>query len=195
MANDNGGERLINRIISDAEAEAQSAVSEAVKQAASILDAGAKKAEKLIADAEKNGKIAEKAVFDRVRTNAELESRKLLLQKKRELLNEAFAKAKAKFCMLDDETLINFYCSIMKNECTGSEMLSPSEKHFVLIKEAADRVNRESGYNLRIGEGIAIDDGGFMILAGGYEKDCSIDSVFKMLKDAEQTSVAKILFE
>ncbi len=195
MNNVTGGDKLIEKIISDARAEAEGLMTEAQKNADAVLKKGRAEAERIRARAHAEGAEATKAALERAQINAQLESRKYVLKRKRELIDEAFDEAKKRFYELDEKSIIGFYVSLLKKECSGGEIICPSSDHAGLVSAAAGCVNDEGELKgeLTLAEPIEAC-GGFIIKSRGYEKDCTLDAVIGLLKDREQTAVAQILF-
>ncbi len=197
MANENGSSILISRILSDADAEAEHTLADAAAKAVAICSKAEAEAARLTSEGEKSAKAAEDAVLDRMRTNAELESRKYLLKKKRELISRAFCEAEARFKAMPGEMKADFFKTLIIKECEGGEVLRPCAADRSVLSSvlsgANDALKAQGKAPVTLGEDADID-GGFLLCCGSYEKNCSLKAVFGQLTEDEQHNVAELLF-
>ncbi len=181
---------LIDRIIADAKDAAAKVLADAEASCNSIREATdaqiANKAEQF----EKERAQQTKAVIDGYQTRAELDGKKELLRDKRALLDDVFEKTYRRLLDLPTEKREKLYLSILKTEAKANDVVAPAKAD----REAIVRAASQLPFAVRISEQDADTEAGFILYGGSYEKDCSMKSVLRELRDAEETNVAKILF-
>ena len=200
MANGNtaGSQKLVDRIISDAMADAQATKAQADETCAAILAGGKEQAAKL---AEKNAAQREAAVagiLERSRTNAELEARKNLLAERRQVIDEVFAAAYEKMCAMDDATRTAICKRMLLQEADGGESIKAAKADRALIEALLPEVNGALAAAGKAPIQAEIQDAevayGFVLVGDGYEKDCSFAAILRDARAQEETKVAGILF-
>lgn len=177
------------RIRKDAEEEAEKVLGEAKKETGSIR-------EKILGDARASIQDEKK----RILTMANLEARKKVLEKKQDLLEEAFQKALNHLGHLaDEEYRETVKKMLLKATESGKEevIVSPGEKR--ITPALLNEVNEELRSQGRPGE-LKISperkdfQGGFILKAGRKEVNNTFDSLFKERREELETEVAGILF-
>ena len=181
---------LIDRIIADAREAAAKVLADAEASCNSIRETTdaeiARKAEQF----EKVRAQQTKAVIDGYKTRAELDGKKEALRDKRALLDSVFDEAYRKLLDLPVERREKLYLSILKTEAKENDVIAPAKPD----REAVTRAAKQLPFHVRIDERDTDAEAGFILYGGSYEKDCSMKSVLRELRDAEETNVAKILF-
>lgn len=193
MTNDNqsGASKLVARILEDANADACVAAEEAARAVESLRLEGEAAVKQRCAAYAKNRETATQAVLDGCRTRASLEGRKASLAKKREIIDDVFSRAYQALLALDKRERSDICRRILMAEAEGGETILPAGAD----REAIADCIRQCGLpGVKLGEVDAPYDGGFLLVGDGYEKDCSFASLMKELRDAEETTVAGLLF-
>lgn len=201
MANGNtaGTQKLVDRILSDAMADAQATKAQADETCRAILAGGKEQAAKL---AEKNKAAREAAVagiLERSRTNAELEARKNLLAERRKVIDEAFAAAYEKMCALDADARVGICKKLLLEEADGGETVEAAAADRAALMALLPEINAalEAAGKAPLKEGAEAADVayGFVLVGEGYEKDCSFEAILRDARAVEETKVAGILFD
>ena len=142
MANDtNGLDALVERIISDARSDAEKTLKLAAEQSDEIRRGAEKEAASVRLDGERKRLAAQNAVLERSRTNARLDGRKLMLKKKRELLDAVFDDAYGRFKAMDGDKRRVFLLGLLIREAAGGETVIAAERDRELICSFMDEVN------------------------------------------------------
>lgn len=215
----NSSEKIIGRIISVAQSEADEILSAAEKEAADITEQYEKKAAEIAASADAELSADTENARSRIKTSAEKLARNIMLDAKSAKIDEAFEKARIKLISLPDgdyeKMLSIMLVSTVKaqiesekraleqdtdgelTECKAYEViLSAGDKSRVgtaMIKEASD-IARSAGKTLVISEDSASIDGGFILRAGDIEINCSIGLILSQLRNDLEGDVYRILF-
>lgn len=194
MANDtnSGAEKLTSRILEEAEAEAGRVIMEAEAKAGAIASEAAAEAERLNMEYAKRAERAAEDIIERSRTNAALDSRKAALREKRRVLGEAFALAKKELCALEGERRRALIERMIRENAKGGETLRPAKPDRELI--AALIAELEPSLPLSLGEDMEAG-GGFRLLGGGYETDCTFEALLKGFRERREGEAARLLFE
>ena len=195
-----GAEKLIEKIIGDAQRDAESYWHDAEEKKKDLRD-------KLNRDIEKRKAEIDRMAEESVRENKkrlaavyDLEYRKQLLAAKQEMMAQAKALAMQKLEALPDEK----YLSLLKQrliDCaadgTGGIIVSKSEKR--ITKAFLDDVNKTLKERRGTGEIKLLDEkrdmtGGFVYVNGGLEIDMSLEALLSEAWQQSETEVAAVLF-
>ncbi len=186
-----GTNKLAERILAEAEAEASMALERAAEETRAI---GAE-SDRAIADKRAllaaRREAAAKAVRDGYKTRASLDAQKSALSKKRAVIDKAFEEAYQALLKLDAEERARLCERMLRAEAEGGELVKPAKADRAGVERAVASV----GKGLRLSEEDAPIDGGFLLIGEGYEKDCSFRSLTGVLRDSEETNAAKMLFD
>lgn len=86
-------EKITNEILEEAKLERENLLNDAQAQADEIIKEARTKAEKMINDAKEMGRSEKEKIIERRRVIVNVDKRKLLLEKKQEILKDTFEKA------------------------------------------------------------------------------------------------------
>ena len=200
MANNNSGaDALIGRILADAQAEADTALADADKEAERIALIAKDECFRTENETELRTKRLNDAAQEKSRTNAALDSRKYALKVKRALIDEAFALAAERMEQKSDAERSALIKALLIREAEGGEMIIPAARDEANVKSVLAEVNAALAQSGRAPLTIAPADaditGGFILKAAGYEKNCAFAAVLREVRAAEESAVAGILFE
>lgn len=200
MANGiNNADKLLARILDDAKAEAAKIEAVAAAEVEAIAAKAEKEAAAITADAEKKADAARHDTIAHAETAAKLEARKQALGARRAVLDEAFEAALEKLCAMEGEARTALNVKMLLREAAGGErvVFAAAEEPFSgAVLEEANRALAAAGRKALVPGGRDADiRGGFRLLGGGYEKDCSFEAMLREARDRLEGGVAKLLFE
>ncbi len=192
-------EQVVEKILSQAKAEAEAIVKEARDKAA---------AQKAEMDAElaefdtKTQELAKAAADDklqRMMAGARMSNGKALLAARVEILDDVFAKAKKAVNELDDAAYLKLMTDLMKKAVeTGDEEVVIGKNEKRLNADFVKQVNRELGDgfkgNLRLSERTADIAGGFLLSRGKVQINASTDVLVDRLRESLEIELSKELF-
>jgi vacuolar-type H+-ATPase subunit E/Vma4 len=195
---DNNGDKLIERILLDAEAEAESVRKAGSAEAESIL----KKGEEEIAVMRKENELAcakaVREIEERSRIKGDLEARKYVLYEKRKVVREAFDAAKTALCELVGSERENLLKRLLEKEAEGGERILPSAQDRPVLQKLLPALNDKLLAAGRQPLVLETKDyscsGGFMLVSDIYEKNCSFEAVMQELMAKEESKAAEMLF-
>jgi V/A-type H+-transporting ATPase subunit E len=190
---------IIRQIEEDAKAEADSLLSNAKAEADAIREKSKRQAEKLRAEETQKAEEKAKEHGRRIETLAGLELRKEILKEKKNLIEDAFAKAEAKIAGLSpDEHRAFLEPIILKAVESGNEEVVTSAQHrdaFTpeFIQDLKTKFGSKNG-GLRLSEESGDFSGGFVLREGKKEINLTLTSLVTSIRDSLEPEVAKILF-
>ncbi len=190
---------ILKQIGEDAKAEADSMLSREKAGAESIVEKAKKNAERLREDLTKKAHERADEHGRRIETLAGLELRKETLREKKNLLDEAFAKAEERIASLPPDEYLAFLKPIIIGAVeSGNEELILSERHRdIFTPDFLDKLNGELGSEkgrLRMGEDSGEFSGGFILRDGRKETNMTLRSLIGSQRDGLEPEVANILF-
>jgi V/A-type H+-transporting ATPase subunit E len=199
----NGGkaEKLKQKIVSDAEAEARKTVEEGEDQAGRIRKEARAEAARIASEASAKAKAQAEEHIRRQISLRELEARKAILAEKGKLIDEVFDGALRELKERDKKSGYSITRDLLLKAIeVGDEeiILSPEDRQNI-DSAFIDNLNaslREAG---KRGE-VAVSsetrniDGGFILRRGRAETNSSFGTLLAMLRDDIETEVAGILF-
>lgn len=186
----NQGDRLIERILSQAKADVDAAQKRAQEGCRGVWDGCRRRVDQQAAEAAAVRDAAVQGVLDGARTRAELEGRKQALAMRRQLLDEAFCQATAALHRLSGPQRAQLLGYLLETETAPGDEIVPAGPDRAVLQEQIAALNRP----LTLSPQDAPLEGGFLIIGGSYEKDCSLAALMNQIRQEEEGNVARILF-
>ncbi|MGN0298228.1 MAG: V-type ATP synthase subunit E [Lachnospiraceae bacterium] len=194
-----GLEKMLQQILDEANETAKKKVAEAKAEADSIM-AEANKAAAVL-DAENQNKMAAVAVSSREKANssAQLKRRQVLLKTKQEIINDILRQAQQAFTSMETEEYFSYIEKMLKKYtqakngeiCFNTKDLQRMPANFSSIIE---KIARENGGKLIISENSVNILGGFVLVYGGIEENCSIEAMFHTQREMLADKLNRFLF-
>ncbi|HKM17620.1 MAG: hypothetical protein GX228_01605 [Firmicutes bacterium] len=196
-----GLEQLTNKIVEDAQLQADRTIKQAQEEAQSIIDQARQRAEaqcdKIIADAESRAR----ELSERLLSVAELNARKERLKVKQELIGQAFAQALDRLCSLPDDQYFAILSELIAAAATAGteEIVLASRDQQRLPAGFLAQVNAKvKAQNLPgamvLAQNPAPIKGGFILRAGKISVNHSFEAVLRQNYDHLAMEVAGLLF-
>ena len=192
----NGIEKIIQLIQAEAQTEIDAVLEKAREEAAEITARYQQQSETEAADLEyRNKKIASERE-ERLISVAQMESRKVTLQVKQEMVEKAYELALKKLCSMQDDQYIEVLKQlILKASVSGrEEVIFSSEIRETIGKAAVEQANQSSGKNLILSKETRPIPGGFILKDGNIEVNCAFDTLVRLERAETAGTVAKKLF-
>lgn len=184
------GNKLVDRILSDARIAASDIEAKANADAIEICAEAAKKREALRKENITKRDASIKSLIDGAVTRARIDGKKYELSLKRGLIDEVFEKSYIALNSMNAVDSAAVLKSILLNEVAEGDTVIPSQKDRELIIKLAS----ELPVKVIVSELNAPVERGFVIQCDGYEKDCSFRSLLNEVRENEETAVSKLLF-
>lgn len=197
-----GLEKILGVITSEAEAEAGQKLEAAKKAARAVEEEASLKAktesERILAAAEADARN----ILERAKSAAALSERQLLLNTKQQLIGEVTAGALEQMKKLPDE---DYFAVILRLAAAHSDNapgvirfsaadLGRLPENFAASLKAALKVAGKENASLNISDDAADIDGGFVLIYGDIEENCSFDALFAEQADVLLDVANRVLF-
>lgn len=180
-------QKIIDKILADANAENVKILESANEYAQKIIDSAQEKADKELESCRELAQTeAEKAAAKEI-SGAEMEAKKIVLQTKQQCLENTIVAAKEKLLALNgkeyEETILNMLSSAHQ----GDEVIF-SEKD----KKSLAKLVEEKGWT--VSSETRPINGGFIVKKGEIEYNYSFESIIAVEKEEIEQIAAEILF-
>lgn len=193
----NGIEKITQRIDADAQAEIDQILSGAADAAAQLTARYQEQADKETAElAAKNEKAAAERE-ERLVSVAQMEARKVILGAKQEMVERAFDQALNTLCTLPDDQYTKTAAQLLQLAAPdGKGAVVFSENDRKRIGEAAVAMANEllGGGKLTLSAETRNLRGGFILVSGSVEVNCTFETLVRLQKGEIAGEVAKRLF-
>lgn len=194
-----GIEKITDQIIEEAKLSAASKVENARKEAEEIVEDARQECLKMEAEASEKEEILRKNHESRVKSSADQQRKRALLQAKQEIIKEVIDEAYRELKSQDSdsyfrtiEKLVKTYALPESGEVYFSEkdLLRMPENFSEKIEKAA----KERGGTLKLMKEARQIEDGFILVYGGIEENCTLRALLDAKKDQLQDQVNRILF-
>ncbi|MBP5307708.1 MAG: V-type ATP synthase subunit E [Clostridia bacterium] len=185
-------QKIIAKIISDAEEKALATVAGAERRAENIIAearaAAARSREEQLALL--SARHAE--TLRRREINARLDCNKLTLSARREVIDAVFDGALQKLCALPEAEYAAFIGKLLSKHAEGGETVVLSFRCGCREKIAALPVIKEK--NLTVSKEYGKFSGGAVLVGGGYDKNLTFEALIESAREEKQAEVVAALF-
>ena len=139
-----GIEKITGRIEGDAKAQADSILKRAEKQGKKIMEDAELSKKQILEDAEKKGKTDKEKIIGQKKAVADIDGRKMVLEKKQKLINDCFDEAADIIASMDRDDYIRFLVSIIRESGVKKGMLILNERDRAIVDELKEAVEKEN---------------------------------------------------
>lgn len=194
-----GLDKMISQILEEANAGALQKEADAKAKAEAILAEAKKEADERKAAIEEKSVKEAAAYRSRRKSSDDQKRRTALLLAKQEIISEMIGKAYETFCSMDTETYFRTIVKMVEKFALpeDGEILFSSKDLERMPEEVPAQIARaakEKGGSLTISSQSKEMDGGFILLYGGIEENCTFRAIFDSRKDDLQDKVNRKLF-
>jgi len=197
----NGIDKIIERILNEADLDRKSILSKAEGEAKEIYQSLKDKADAEALDIVNRGREQALRIIERSEGSSELESRSMLLDTKQKLIDQAFQRAKGMLLELPDDEYTSLLAGLAAPALTsGSEeiILGQSDlRRKAAVRKKINGKATEKGLPGKVTVSPQAGDfeGGLIVRQGNIETNCTFDTILRMLRDSMAGDVAGILFD
>jgi V/A-type H+-transporting ATPase subunit E len=194
-----GLDKILSRIKAEAESRANEKIEQARQQAEAIIrdmkDRGKAESDRLIQQSSSDAAN----IITRAESAAALQKRKAILSAKLQMIDEVIQKAKDTILNLQQEEYFNLMLKI------ASRYSLPQNGKIVFSQKDLSRlpadfektlngtISQKGGF-LEVSKETRSIDGGFILIYGDIEENCSIEALFNDRRDTLQDKVHELLF-
>jgi V/A-type H+-transporting ATPase subunit E len=192
-------EQVVQKILAEANAEAEKIVSDAKAKAAKQKSQLESELKDFDAETEKLAKDAAEDKLQRMLANARMANAKQMLAAKVEILNSVFEKAKASVKELPEDQYLSLMTKLIKQAVeTGDEEVVVGKDEQRVDQKFIKKVNGELGAgfkgNLRLSDERADIAGGFILTRGKVQVNASTDVMIDSLREQMEIELSQELF-
>lgn len=197
-----GADRIVQRVLDDAQARAESINAEASEKAETVISEAKDRAERRKEHILEQARKTAAEQKGRIIGMAQMEARKDLLTAKQEMIGEAFQKALDELIGLDDETYLSVIRELILDMAeTGTEtVMFNSRDQEKITDDFWKKINKslaDSGKKgeLELSRETRAIKGGFILHRSGVEINCSFEALLEIKRDELEYEVAELLFK
>lgn len=192
-----GLDKIIEEIKREAEAESQQILSKAADEVEAINAEAMKEKAAILSDYDKKLKKELALIEERTKSTIELNERQMLLNKKQELIEMVLVKARETLVELPEDKYFGLLLNIAKENVLkgkGKILFSKRDKERIPAS-FEDELNASiKDGEIKVSDETRKIDGGFILVYGGIEENCSFDAIFRTERENLQDIVQKELF-
>ena len=188
-----GIENIVEKILSDGEAEARSIVEKAEHKAAELLAAVSARSQTIQETTEAETALRVESILEKRAADARLESAKILLREKRDTLDAVYKLALGRLLALGKEDCIKLFTRLLESYAETGDTVYLA-KNFAYEKELSILpVVKEK--DLRFSTDRIDIDGGMRLVGEKSDKDLSFGALLALDQDENQAAIATELFK
>ena len=188
------GNKVVDKIIEDAKASAQE-----------LLDKAQKKAEEILAQAKEEQKALRKAIraqakeagemeFERLLSAERINSKKDILAKKREILDNLFSEVMEEL-LSDKKTYKRWLVDVIAASGVKEGEIIPAKGDKVITKAFVDSVNKKAKSVLKLSNTKGNFRGGVVIRSGTMEVNATLELALEIAREELEPEIAKMLWK
>ncbi len=188
-----GTQQVVERILSDAQAEARVIVESAEEKAAKMLADASSRAETSNRQAEAEMKEKRKSILEKKAAAARLDSAKILLAEKRNVIDKLYEKALEKLLALSKEDCLRLTERLLENYAETEDEIFFAENYPYVAEVTHLPVFTAKA--LRVSPQKLPLDGGMRLRGEKSDKDLSYGALLAVDREEYQSVLAKELFK
>lgn len=194
-----GIDKIIEEILKDGRAQAKEKTDAAEKQAEEIRAAAEAEAKNLADEADARAQREKEQILERAQSSGDMQKRQTLLLAKQEVISSVLEQAYERLLALEEDAYFAFLESLLEQHALPKEgILYLNEKDKSRMpagfEENAKRIGVAKGGTIIIAEEARQMDGGFVLVYGGIEENCSLSALFRDKRDELADLAGSLLF-
>lgn len=194
-----GLNKIVSQILDDAGKEAKEAVKKAQSEADSILKNASEDCRRLEEEGAKKREELAASYEDRIQSSADLKKRQAVLLAKQQIISDMLEQAYQTLLIKDTEE----YFSLIRRMLDKFVLAKQGEIYFSKkdlermpagFEAETEKLAASKGGSLTLIKEAKNIDGGFILVYGGVEENCSFKALFLARRDALADCVHEMLF-
>ncbi len=191
-----GKDAIIQKIIGDANAQAQMMISDANAYAEKIIAEAENNAKERIAELEKQAEKAGVEYVGRRITVAGLDLKKARLNAKMQLLDEVYDKAADELASLKPDDYKRLITGMLEAAAEDGDTVTVCKNdEKVLTSDFFADFAKKKGIKLTLSKTFGDFKGGVILSGGGVDKNLTLEVELKLLREQTEAEIATILFK
>ncbi len=194
-----GLDKIISQIKDEADASAAEILNTAKSKADTIRRQAEEDCSELSARSETQNKAAREDILEKSRSSAQMQQRRELLNAKQQLIDEIIDEAHSSLLALPDAEYFDSLLKLVaKHAQPQSGEISLNENDLGRLPAdfatQASETAKKKGGDLTLSDKPCQIDGGFLLIYGDIEENCSFDALFSSEKENLQDTLHTFLF-
>ncbi len=189
-----GLEAILNRITQDADDRVQDIVEQADSRCAELLATADREAAAIVEEAGRKANEQAEVLLRRSDSLAALETRKIALTARQELIDEVITRATQQVASLPANEKEALYRRQLLENARGQETVVFSSRDLPLAKGVLEAVNTRMGWNLKLAPDAGSFSGGIILRQGPIETNLTPEVLARSLRSELVGLAAKALF-
>lgn len=192
----NGMEKITARMKEDAARSLSELNAQTERELRRIREESAVRAEKERETADERAHLAAQERYERLCSAAEMETRKLTLSAKQEVLAETYDRALEILCSMPREEYLSLLVHLLKAAGgKGDEKIALSAKDRDEMGETlVERANRELNAHYTLAGEAADIRAGLVLISEECDVNCSFETLLALSREKTERGAAKLLF-
>ena len=197
----NNIESIVKKIADDAKLSAEQKIAEAQQEAQQIVSDYQAQADKIMQDAQAQAQKQASVIAERVESQSGLIRRNLMLQYKREAIEQAFQKSLEVLCAQDADKQVTLLSDAAVKYLSADAKVLLNEKDKAafgekLVSEISRKLQAANkNYSVSLSADAGSMQGGMILAEGSIETNLSYEILVKNIRDELEGEVAKVLTE
>ncbi|WP_419543968.1 V-type ATP synthase subunit E [Negativibacillus massiliensis] len=197
----NNIESIVKKIADDAKLSAEQKIAEAQQEAQQIVRDYQAQADKIMQDAQAQAQKQASVIAERVESQSGLIRRNLMLQYKREAIEQAFQKSLEVLCAQDADKQVTLLSDAAVKYLSADAKVILNEKDKAafgekLVSEISRKLQAANkNYSVSLSADAGSMQGGMILAEGSIETNLSYEILVKNIRDELEGEVAKVLTE
>lgn len=197
----NNIESIVKKIADDAKLSAEQKIAEAQQEAQQIVSDYQAQADKIMQDAQAQAQKQASVIAERVESQSGLIRRNLMLQYKREAIEQAFQKSLEVLCAQDADKQVTLLSDAAVKYLSADAKVILNEKDKAafgekLVSEISRKLQAANkNYSVSLSSDAGSMQGGMILAEGSIETNLSYEILVKNIRDELEGEVAKVLTE
>lgn len=197
----NNIESIVKKIADDAKLSAEQKIAEAQQEAQQIISDYQAQADKIMQDAQAQAQKQASVIAERVESQSGLIRRNLMLQYKREAIEQAFQKSLEVLCAQDADKQVTLLSDAAVKYLSADAKVILNEKDKAafgekLVSEISRKLQAANkNYSVSLSADAGSMQGGMILAEVSIETNLSYEILVKNIRDELEGEVAKVLTE
>ena len=189
-------DKITSKILNEAEAAGADTLAAAKSKCDGILAEASAKATKLLTDTKKKSEEEKEKLITRRQSVADIDSKKVVLAQKQQLIAECYEKAENKLASMKEEQYLKLLVSLGKASGeTAGELIFNERDNTAIGGKVVEALNKEvKGGNFTLSNETRAVKGGYLISGGHTFINNTVEALVEQYKAELTVKVAEMLF-
>ena len=194
-----GLDKIKSQILDEANHSAEAIIAEAKEKAEQILTAAREEAKAETSRISSKSQEAVETYADRTKSAADMRRTQAILQAKQDVIAQVLQKAYEKVCAQSDAAYFDMIGKMLEKYVQpGEGVIRFNEKDLKRMPKGfeaeIEKAAKAKGGSLHLSAEAQEMDGGFILVYGGIEENCTIRAMFEAKRDELSDKVHEVLF-